>query len=54
VLKKMTKTNYFIPASQIYSEIEPAFMACTGGGDYIIPVAWGPVSKVIGTCMERR
>ena len=46
-------TDYYIPSSRVYSEIEPAFMACTQG-DYIIPVAWGPVSKVLGKCMDHR
>jgi hypothetical protein len=50
----MTEVNeYFLPATQTYSEIEPAFQACTTG-DYIIPVAWGARSRVLGRCQEYR
>lgn len=48
-----TPTNFYIPATQTYSEIEPAFQTCANG-DYIIPVAWGAASKVIGRCQEYR
>ena len=45
--------QFDIPAIQTYSEIEPAFQACTSG-DYIIPVAWGAISRVVGKCQEYR
>jgi hypothetical protein len=42
----------FVPNRQTYSPIEPAFLTCPDyeKNDYIIPVAWGPISKVIGKC----
>jgi len=47
-------SQILIPTSQSYSKIEPAFTQCEKGDDYIIPVAWGPLSRVIGNCTEFR
>lgn len=47
-------SQILIPTSQIYSKIEPAFTQCEKGDDYVIPVAWGPLSRVIGNCTEFR
>lgn len=49
-----SQNDYYIPSTRKYNEIEPAFMSCSNGGDYIIPIAWGPISKVIGNCQEIR
>ena len=48
------QNEYLIPTKTQYSEIEPAFMSCSVGGEYISIVANGPISKVIGNCMQRR
>lgn len=50
----MQVTEYYIPATQTYSKMEPAFTSCEQGGDYIIPYAWGAKSRVIGECQEQR
>lgn len=44
----------YAPTTQVYTKMEPAFAECAqSNGDYIIPVAWGSVSKAI-SCMEHR
>ena len=46
-------TQMLIPATQTYSKIEPAFTSCSNG-DWVIPVAWGAISRVVGGCQEYR
>lgn len=48
----MQVNELYIPATQTYSKMEPAFTQCDGK-DYIIPFALGAVSRVIGGCQER-
>jgi hypothetical protein len=48
----MQVNELYIPATQTYSKMEPAFTECDGN-DYIIPFALGAVSRVIGGCQER-
>ena len=50
----MQVNEFYIPATQSYSPIEPAFTSCHNGQDYIIPYAWGAISRVIGECQEYR
>ena len=51
----MITNQLYIPAVQTYNKIQPAFMSCDGkDGDYLIPSAWGAVSRVIGNCQEHR
>ena len=50
----MQVNEYYLPAVQTYSPIEPAFTTCGGPADYIIPVAWGAISRVIGECQTYR
>ena len=48
----MQVNELYIPATQTYSKMEPAFTQCDDN-DYIIPFALGAVSRVIGGCQER-
>jgi hypothetical protein len=50
----MQVNEYYIPAVQTYNTIEPAFTTCGGPDDYVIPVAWGAISRVIGECQAYR
>lgn len=50
----MQVNEYYIPATQTYSRIEPAFASCEGGQDYLIPFAWGAISRVVGGCQMYR
>lgn len=52
----MQVSEYFIPPTQFYGPIEPAFTSCQTGSktdDYIIPYALGPPSLAIGGCQAR-
>jgi len=50
----MQVNEYYIPAVQTYSPIEPAFTTCGGPDDYVIPIAWGAISRVMGECQAYR
>ena len=49
-------SEYYLPANKSYSSIEPAFASTETGknDDYIIPIAWGARSRVIGSCQQYR
>lgn len=52
----MQVSTEFIPPTQFYGPIEPAFTSCQTGSktdDYIIPYALGPPSLAIGGCQAR-
>jgi len=52
----MQVNEYFLPPTQFYGPIEPAFTSCQTGApddDYIIPFALGPPSLAIGGCQAR-
>ena len=50
----MQVNELYLPAVQTYNPIEPAFTTCGGPSDYVIPVAWGAISRVIGECQSYR
>lgn len=49
-------SEYYLPANRSYSQMEPAFASAETGNndDYIIPMAWGARSRVIGSCQQYR
>lgn len=49
----MSVSEYYIPATQSYSPIEPAF-ACSEDQEALIPLAWGAKSRVVGGCQAYR
>ena len=40
-------SQIYIPATQVYNRMEPAFASCENGTDYTIPFALGAISKAI-------
>ncbi len=43
----------YIPTKITLGPIEPAFLSCPKlNNDDVIPIAWGPVTKVVGQCMQ--
>lgn len=52
VLPPSNNPPKYIPASRFYSPIEPAYQTC--GDVSIIPMALGPISRVLGKCAQTR